>query len=264
MNKTRVIFFCCTVVTGLAFLSNSVGVAEHQGKDRTGAPGSDQPCSQCHSSNSFSPNPIVFLNDLEGTTEFLNYLPGETMRLNFLVNTPGNPAGFGLQATALLSNNSNAGSFSNPSSNGQLENVAGRHIFEHNDISTSHTFSVDWTAPAAGSGPVTVYYSSIAANGNGGTAGDGFGGGSTVFGEGTSTGICMPDAKPLESAVVRAGSVDWPAQFGGHVRAFSASGACLKTWPVSPGQNALSTVGLPSGIVILTSDQGNVFRFWNP
>lgn len=265
MKKTRRFSIGCTGLLALGLMANSAGVAEHQGKDRTGAPGSDQPCSQCHSGGAFSPQPVAMLLDVDETTEFTFYLPGETMRLRFEVNASSSPAGYGLQATALLSDNSNAGTFSNPSANGQLEDVAGRHFFEHNDLSASNTFTVDWTAPEAGSGPVTVYFASLAANGNGGTAGDGFGGGSLVIQEGASTAICGPDCDaPTGDPVVRDGGVEWTVNSVTSVQAFNLNGQLLQTWTLRPGHNRLMMNTLPTGHLILTGEGGHVVRLWNP
>ena len=72
------------------------------------------------------------------------YLPGEQYVLEVAIG--GSSPRFGMQATAVDASGGNAGTFSNPSSNTQLEDVAGRHIFEHNSATTVNTFSVDWTA----------------------------------------------------------------------------------------------------------------------
>jgi len=45
----------------LVLLSNSSGVAHQQNKDRTGAPGSDNTCQQCHAGGSFAPEVSAFL-----------------------------------------------------------------------------------------------------------------------------------------------------------------------------------------------------------
>jgi hypothetical protein len=43
----------------LALMSHHNGVAEEQNKDRTGAPGSQQPCSACHNSGSYDVTPSI-------------------------------------------------------------------------------------------------------------------------------------------------------------------------------------------------------------
>lgn len=265
MRKTRATGWGCTVGLAFALMANSAGVAEHQNKDRTGAPGSQPACTQCHNGGTFAPQPWVMLTDLEETTDFMFYLPGETMRLRFTIGASGNPAGYGLQATALLADNTNAGSFSNPSANAQLEDVAGRHIVEHNDLSAPNVFAVDWVAPPAGSGPVTVYFAALAANGNGGTAGDAFAGGSVTFAEGVASAMCDPECRPEGSdPVLRDGELVWNAEAAGGVQAFSVSGRLLGTWRVQEGLNRLPVEGLPSGLVLFASERGRVARIWNP
>ena len=100
------------------------------------------------------------------------YLPGTEYVLNITVNTSnGTAAAYGMQSTAVDASGNNAGTFSAPSSNAQLESLEGRHIFEHGQASSGNTFSATWLAPSSG-GDVTFYASGIAANGNGGTGGD--------------------------------------------------------------------------------------------
>jgi hypothetical protein len=49
----------------------------------------------------------------------------------------------------------------------------GRTYAEHANVSSSNTFNVRWTAPAAGTGSVTFYAAGNAVNGNGNSDGDG-------------------------------------------------------------------------------------------
>lgn len=202
MNKTRIILMGCMGVAVLGFLGNHNGVAEQQNKDRTGAPGSQPVCSACHSGGNFDVSPFVMLTDLDNTTEFMTYAPGETYLMHFILNEgTGNAEGFGLQSTVIDASGASVGSFSNPSANGQLEFANNRNIFEQNDLSTSNTFTVEWTAPAAGAGEVTVYYAGIAANGNGGTAGDALFTGNMSWAEGASN-VDDLTAMPIQVAAL--------------------------------------------------------------
>ena len=154
------------VVASVALLSNSSGVAHQQNKDRTGAPGSDNPCQQCHAGGNYAPTVQAFLV-VDGDIEVPNYVPGAVHTLVVNVNSSGSPAGYGIQGTILLADNSNAGELvdQDPADCIWLDEVEGRHIFEQNDLCSSGVFEVEWIAPPAGSGPVSVYVS-IAANGN--------------------------------------------------------------------------------------------------
>lgn len=173
------------VVASVALLSNSSGVAHQQNKDRTGAPGSDNPCQQCHAGGNYAPTVQAFLV-VDGDIEVPNYVPGAVHTLVVNVNSSGSPAGYGIQGTILLADNSNAGELvdQDPADCIWLDQVEGRHIFEQNDLCSSGVFEVEWIAPPAGSGPVSVYVSAIAANGNSTSSGDVYEGAQFQFNEG--------------------------------------------------------------------------------
>ena len=50
------------VASTLFLMSNSSGVAHQQNKDRTGAPGSDNTCQQCHAGGNYNPEINVYLS----------------------------------------------------------------------------------------------------------------------------------------------------------------------------------------------------------
>lgn len=168
-----------------ALLANSSGVAHQQNKDRTGAPGSDNTCQQCHAGGNFNPQVNAFLV-VDGVVEVPNYVPGAVHTLMVDVSSTGNPAGFGVHGTVVFEDGANAGELVDQDSNDciWLDEVDGRHIFEQNDLCASGSFAVEWIAPGPGSGPVTVYVAAIAANGNGTSSGDVFEGGVFTFNEG--------------------------------------------------------------------------------
>jgi hypothetical protein len=235
----------------LGLMSSGDGVAESQNKDRTGAPGSSATCGSCHSGGNFGTTLAISLRDpLEGEQTFDTYTPGLTYRLRVQVNhSQSTPAGFGMQATALLGDGNNAGTFAQPSSNVQLEDVTGRHLFEHNALSSNPVFEVLWTAPAAGSGPVTVYASGIAANGNGGTGGDQFGGGSATFGEAATTDAGTAEDR-MEWNVVPRASGWWISGPEGSVAIFDSRGREVAGLPLFNGGWQLDAAGLPQGVLI--------------
>jgi hypothetical protein len=161
----------------LALMSHHNGVAEEQNKDRTGAPGSQQPCSACHNSGSYDVTPSISVYPFEGAdTPVTTFVPFTEYYVVFEVDASGAPAGYGFQATAVFGNGDNAGTFISCSDNAQLEDVNGRHIVEQNDLSPSNTFGLFWGAPAGGEGPVTFYASMLASNGAYGNAGDSYAG----------------------------------------------------------------------------------------
>jgi len=174
----------------LILMSNSSGVAHQQNKDRTGAPGSDNTCQQCHGGGNYNPQVNAFLTlPLGGDVEVSQYVPGETHTLIVEVSSNGSPAGYGVHGTVVLADGSNAGELVDQDANDciWLDEVDGRHIFEQNDLCGSGFFEVQWVAPPAGSGPVSVYVAAIAANGNSTSSGDAFAGGQFDFDEGVTT-----------------------------------------------------------------------------
>lgn len=137
--------------------------------DRTGSPVSSSTCAACHGGGSFGAS--VSIQVLSGSTPVISYTAGNTYTVIYTV-TGSSPA-FGFQGTVLTSTNAAGGSFSSPSSNGQLVTIAGRPYFEHdNGASATGIFQATWTAPAANTGNVNFYGIGLAVNGNGGTSGD--------------------------------------------------------------------------------------------
>lgn len=173
MIRTQLSLILGTGVLGLALMSSSSGVAEIQNANRTGEPGTSMTCNQCHGGGSYGATTAISVLDANTGQEVTEYLPGEQYVLEVAIG--GTSPRFGMQATAVDAMGGNAGTFSNPSSNTQLEDVAGRHIFEHNSSSAMNTFSVDWTAPATG-GDVTIYASGLAAGGSTSSSGDQYAG----------------------------------------------------------------------------------------
>jgi hypothetical protein len=149
----------------------STGPAFNGLGDLTGSPVSGGTCTNCHGGGSYSPSISLIITDNLGNP-ITNYVPGVEYNLSFSIsNSSGTPAGYGMQATALFTNNTAAGTFSTPSSNAQIIPVNGRSYFEHNIRSTTSTFTSKWTAPSAGNGAVTFYFVGNAVNGSG-TSGD--------------------------------------------------------------------------------------------
>jgi hypothetical protein len=249
-------------VGALALMASEDGVAESQNKDRTGAPGSSPTCGACHSGGNFGASVAISLLDpLEGQVAFTEYQPGATYRLRVRVNhAQQSPQGFGLQVTAVLGGGSNAGTFSQPLGNTQLETVGSRHFFEHNAPSVSPDFEVIWTAPAPGSGPVTVYAAGVAVNGNGGTGGDQFAGGNAVFAEGNATGVAEPGgaggaggaAGAPQSVRVRPAGTGWDIEGpAGAIHIFDGRGREVAGRPLGEGTWHVEGSDLPRGVLVV-------------
>lgn len=164
---------------GLAFLafvfsSSSGGRASAAGSGNTGAPGESTTCVTCHGGGNFNVGLSINIYNQGTITPITTYSPGQTYSMEVTISNSGLPGGFGFQMVALNASNSNAGSWLSPSSNTQIATLGnGRSYAEHNGISGTNTFMVDWTAPTTGTGSVTFYSAGNAVNGTGSTAGDG-------------------------------------------------------------------------------------------
>lgn len=186
------------VAAGATLISNSSGRGTASGQGAAGAPGDGLTCasSNCHGSGGpFAAQMNIVLMKEGEEVDF--YLPGETYDMTISVeSSTGTPSRYGFQMTALLdSDDSSAGSFTDISNNSQLVTLNERTYLEHNGSSITKDFTSTWTAPAEGSGDVTVFAAGIAANGNGGTSGDSGAIGSTTFTEGdlSSTKVLTAD-----------------------------------------------------------------------
>ena len=172
MKHSTLLLFAVTA-TLLGLMAASQGVAEAQNQDRTGAPGSAPACTMCHNGNS-SASAAFEVVDATTQEAATSYTPGQEYLVRMVIAGGEATSVYGMQSTAVLTNGSNAGTFSAPSGNAQLEDVDGRHIVEHNAASASNVFEVTWTAPASGSGNADFYMSALECNGNGATNGDGY------------------------------------------------------------------------------------------
>jgi len=195
------IYFLISLVLSFVLIAASSGVGEGQNRDRSGSPDGDNVCSQCHSSGAFSPQISLAISDSEGNS-VTQYIPGMTYMLSYTVSGAG-ALEYGFQSTALTTVNENAGIFLNAGAQVQFEtvtnsNVTARAVVEHSSPSSSGEFMTEWTAPAAGSGNVTFYYSGVAVNGNGTTSGDGYAGGTTALAEDTESTVIDLEALDID------------------------------------------------------------------
>ncbi len=171
--KFRIIYtFFALASTAFLLLNNSSGAAAVQNADRTGSPLSFATCVACHIGNNFSPT--ITLEILDGDNPVTSYEPGKTYQVRVQINASDNPPAYGFQAVALSgAENKQAGNFTNPPEGFAVVNVNNRQYPEHDQRSSSNSFTIDWEAPGAGTGEVRFYASGIAANGNFSNSGDG-------------------------------------------------------------------------------------------
>ncbi len=171
----KLFFAALSVLILISLMSNSSGRANIFGQGVTGAPGdSNKTCasSGCHASGAFSPSASLSVSDMDGNS-VTTFKPGETYDITLSVNASGNPSAYGFQMIALLDDDSPASDWSDIGNNVQIVSIGSKNYIEQNSPSSSNEFSSKWTAPEAGSGPVTFYFAANAVNGNGSPSGDG-------------------------------------------------------------------------------------------
>ena len=262
MKRFSTLAICSGLVAFSAMLlSNSNGVAHQQNKDRTGAPGSQTTCQQCHAGGSFAPDleVVLAIEDMVGVP---TYTPGVTHTLWVNVSSTGAPAGYGIHGTVILADGSNAGVLIDQDANDcvYLDQVEGRHIFEQNDLCASGFFMVEWEAPAAGSGPVSVYVAAIAANGNGVSSGDNFVGGQFDFEEADSaTGVVELQNEWASATGAGEGNLNIQSKEAMRCAVFSLDGRVLFDGDVQPGQQSLYLGHSGWAVVRCISQAGKVW-----
>ncbi|MBL0912824.1 MAG: T9SS type A sorting domain-containing protein [Bacteroidia bacterium] len=182
--KKQVSFLLLTLLTivATAFSPNGLfrasGPAANGAGDVTMSPLSGGVnCNSCHSGGSFPVTVQAVVADLSGNP-VTSYVPGQTYNVGVQV-TGGTRKGF--QLVALRGANLQAGSFSAPLGGSQLVPLSGRTYFEHNTPGTTGLWAATWTAPPAGQGAVTFYFSGLAADFNGANNGDNAVSGSLVL-----------------------------------------------------------------------------------
>jgi hypothetical protein len=159
------------------FQSRSNGPANVLGIEVTGAPGSQGnlgTCANagCHFAGAFDSSTEITL--LDGTDAVTEYEPGKsyTVRIEGIAGS-GSPDGYGYQAVVLDGADSQAGEWGDVGNGSQVVGLSGRSYAEHNSTGSSSTYELEWVAPAANTGAVTIYAAMALVNGNGTSGGDG-------------------------------------------------------------------------------------------
>ena len=235
-------------------MSNSSGVAHQQNKDRTGAR-----AVTTRASNAV-PEAITILIS---KSIWLFHWEGDGRR--FTVCAWGGPyggrrgeqqrhplLGYGVNGAVVFADGSDAGELIDQEPNDclWLDEVDGRSIFEQNDLCSSGSFEVQWVAPPAGSGPVSIYVAAIAANGNSTSSGDVFVGGQFDFDEGVVT-VEEVDSGPYAFISAGEGRLDVVSERAAQCAVFSLDGRVLFEGHLETGR---STLGLTTPVLSLCDD----------
>jgi hypothetical protein len=124
----------------------------------------------------------------------------------------------------------------------QLEDVDGRHIVEHSNGAFPGIFEAEWIAPDSTSGDVTFYASSIAANANQESSGDGYKGKSITLTEGDPVSIqeiLIPEIEVYASN----GNLYINSKISTEITLFTASGQQILFKSIDSGRTII-----PAGI----------------
>ncbi len=134
----------------------------------TGSPGDAMSCTSCHGGTTTPSSGWISTTIPAG-----GYVPGETYTITAKVVKAGITK-FGFQMAVQNAAGTNLGTLVNPDAKTQLvgQGNYATHRLQSTSGTDSATWSVDWTAPAAGTGDVTIYLAGNAANGNGQSTGD--------------------------------------------------------------------------------------------
>ncbi len=277
--KLRILYTLFGLAFGLfVFTASSGGRASVAGEGNTGAPGdatnangTPKTCVTCHNSSSTMAVTldIVVLDEYDVVAT--EYLPGQTYEVRVVVEpTMGNPAAYGFQMVALQAPEGTDGpalndSWSDPSDNAKIAQANnGRKYVEHKGPSATNEFTVQWTAPAAGSGPVTFYACGDGVNGNGSNSGDAAACAVLELPEGVVNSVGearRPDAlqvwpNPVHGTMMRLSANeawDGPAM----ARLYDLQGRLVweKDLLLHEGAAELEAAGLTSGIYVLRLQQ---------
>lgn len=228
----------------LLLLANSSSHPTNSG-GYTGAPG-DGVCSSCHSSTNPSFTGSIAIDGVPASIT-----AGQLYQITVTVTNPGlnqNEAGF--QIVALNSSNTNAGNFTNPSAASSVKTSAGKKYFGHAPSVPfmglpELTWTVDWTAPASGSGEITFYGGSILANGNNSSSNDKF-----VTTEASGTLVSSPTPLSVTLSNVENASCNGVAD--GTATAVPTGGSPNYSYSWNNGETSQTATALPAGLARVT------------
>jgi PKD repeat protein len=155
----------------LVFLTSNILYHTGSPGGKTGSPGDgNATCTQCHTGT-----PVTVTGWITSNIPASGYVPGQTYTITATATHTGAVL-FGFEMTAENASNNKTGTFIITNAT-QTQLVNNNKSVTHTQNGTtpsgnSKSWSVNWTAPAAGTGNVTFYGAFNAANGNGGSSGD--------------------------------------------------------------------------------------------
>ena len=151
----------------LAYNNTAVTYPDGPPNNRCGLYGSQPTCTVCHAANAGATNNLTIAGNPTA------YALGQTYSLSISA-TGGSVYGFEI-ASVQATGGANAGTFVAPAGT-EITNgtVLGNSIafLKHNTLSSSGTWTINWTAPATNVGNVTFYLATLSGNNNNSSSGD--------------------------------------------------------------------------------------------
>ncbi len=214
----------------------------------TGSPGDGHTCTACHA----GPTAATQTGWITSNIPASGYVPNSTYTITATA-TRSNHTKFGFEVSPQNVAGALRGTLINTSTQTQL--VGSSKYVTHMSSGTTgttgfHTWSFNWTAPAAGTGAVTFYGAFCVTNASSSSAGD------TIF---KSTLIVQEVVPPVVSA-----SVDIQVTCNGGSNASATANASSGTapysysWNTSPVQTTATATGLPAGTYTVTVTDANI------
>lgn len=190
MIKKYLLWGTALTATALVFMSASSGPAAALSEDKTNSPLSSGNCNGCHGGASNSVSIVLSVKD--GANAVTSYEPGKTYTLEY--GSIGNHNAYGIQMCVLNGSNQITGTLA-AGTGTKVTTLNSKRLGEHTAPSVSPNFTFSWTAPAKGTGSVTIYSSMIGADNMGGTGNDATAVATTVLTE-SNTGSLADKNKP--------------------------------------------------------------------
>ena len=258
------------LITGMYMLSSLPATSKKSSPPagNCGDPLTNVTCAKsgCHSGSAIV-NDSKFTITLDGQPlAGFSYVPGTTYAMNVVVDNGGTSPIYGFQLCALKAGNATAGTLAVTNiSNTKVSTLSGIQYMGHNAANANNNWTFNWTAPAAGTGNVTFYYSGVSGNGNNSDSGDMIYKSSATISELVSAVNEWNNVQQLQvypNPVQDRLYVSWEQVETEDLRIhiLSAEGKVCLSEKVQGAQAAISVAGLSTGIYFLQMTNGKDSR----
>jgi hypothetical protein len=243
-----------------SFVVFTSSMLDNNGKaGKTNSPGEQTCVNGCHQSFALNSGPGSISISAAGMTNN-QYVPGQAYNMTITVAQTGVGL-FGFDCEALLASNNNAGTLTiTDAASTRIKQATVNSVVRNNVTHTlnggssanSKAFNFTWTAPPAGSGNVTFYFSGVAANASNTNSGDYVYNSNQVFTE-----ACALPAQP--SAIT--GNTNMCEGTSGQYGITPVAGATSYTWTLPTGwygsstsENITVTAGATTGDIMVVAN----------